>query len=174
VALALSGGAESSGGEGIGVQLLADLRRYFDGGKATSYPTETLLQHLTTMDEAPWPTYAKGKPMTARHLARILHPYGILPKTIRISATATPKGYDVADFADAFARYLPPIRHNATSQSNSGETPDSVSATDSTCGGYEDASLASQEAGCGVVADKTEGTAAADGGAANADDVAYF
>lgn len=174
VALALSGGADTSGGDGLGAQLLADLRRYFDGGKATSYPTETLLQHLTTMDEAPWPTYAKGKPMTARHLARILHPYGILPKTIRISATATPKGYDVADFADAFARYLPSIRHNATSQSNSGETPDSVSATDSTCGGYEDASLASQEAGCGGVADKTEGTAAADGGAANADDVAYF
>jgi putative DNA primase/helicase len=173
VALAMSGGAESSGGEGIGVQLLADLRRYFDSGNATSYPTTTLLQHLTEIDEAPWATYAKGKAMTARHLARILHPYGILPQNIRVGNTV-PKGYNVSDFADAFARYLPDKRYNATSQSNSGETPDSVSATDSTCSRYEDASLASQEAGCSGVADKTPWTAADGGGAANADDVAYF
>ena len=173
VALALSGGADTSGGEGIGVQLLADLRRYFDGGKATSYPTTTLLQYLTEMDEAPWPTYAKGKPMTARHLARILHPYGILPQNIRVGNTV-PKGYNVSDFADAFARYLPSIRYNATSESNSGETPDSVSATAPPCSGYEDAGLASEQAGCSVVADKTPGTAAASGGAVDADDVAYF
>jgi hypothetical protein len=174
VALAMSGGAESSGGEGIGVQLLADLRRYFDSGNATSYPTTTLLQHLTEIDEAPWATYTKGKPMTARHLARILHPYGILPKTIRVSEKSTAKGYYVADFADAFARYLPSIRNNGTSQSNRGETQDSVSVTDSTCYAYEDASLASQEAGCDGVTDKTGGTAAAGGGAVDADDAAYF
>ena len=173
VALALSGGADTGGGEGIGVQLLADLRRYFDGGQATSHPTTALLQHLIEIDDAPWATYAKGKPMTARHLARILHPYGILPQNIRVGNTV-PKGYNVSDFADAFARYLPSIRYNATSESNSGETPDSVSATAPHCSGYEDAGLASEQAGCSVVADKTPGTAAASGGAVDADDVAYF
>ena len=111
--------------------------------------------------------------MTARHLSRLLHPYGILPKTIRVSATDTPKGYDVADFADAFSRYLPFIRHNATSQSNSGCSPDSVSATQSGCSGYDDASLASQEAGCGGVADKTEGNPAAGGGGKNVADKSF-
>lgn len=173
VALAMSGGADTSGGEGIGVQLLADLRRYFDGGKATSYPTTTLLQHLTEMDDAPWPTYAKGKSMTARHLARLLHPYGIFPHPIRLGATVA-KGYEVTDFADAFSRYLPSNGYTVTSQSNSGESPDSVSVTTPACNRYDDASLASQQAGCNPVTDKTEGTAAAGGGAVDADDVAYF
>ena len=164
VALALSGGADTSGGDGIGVQLLSDLRRHFEAGNATSYPTTTLLQFLNEIDDAPWPAFAKGKPMTARHLSRLLHPYGILPKNIRVGNTV-PKGYDVADFADAFSRYLPDNRYNATSQSNSGYSPDSVSATQGGCSGYDDASLASQKAGCSGVADKRPMSGTASGGA---------
>lgn len=166
VAVALSGGADASGGDAggsLGVQLLSDLRRYFEGSNSTSYPTTTLLQFLNEIDDAPWPTLAKGKPMTARHLSRLLHSYGILPKNIRVGNTV-PKGYDVADFADAFSRYLPATRYNATSQSNSGFSPDSASATQGGCSGYGDDGLASQEAGCSVVADKTEGTGTANGG----------
>lgn len=171
VAISLSGGADAGmdAGGSLGVQLLADLRRRFDSGNAASYPTAELLRYLTEIDDAPWGSYAKGKPMTARHLARLLHPYGILPKNIKVG-NAVPKGYVVADFADAFSRYLPFIRYSATSQSNSGCSPDSVSVTESDCSGYEDASLASQEAGCSGVADKTEGTQTADGGAANVAD----
>jgi len=155
------------------VQLLSDLRRYFDGGNSTSYPTTALLQFLNEIDDAPWPTLAKGKPMTARHLSRLLSPYGILPKNIRVGNTV-PKGYDVADFADAFSRYLPDNRYNATSQSNSGYSPDSVSATQGGCSGYNDASLASREAGCSGVADKTEGAGTAGGDAANVTDTAEY
>jgi hypothetical protein len=42
--------------------------------------------------------------------------YGIRPKTVRQPKTplephgSTPKGYEVADFSDAFARYLKPER----------------------------------------------------------------
>ncbi len=184
VAVALSGGAEDDAADDSrGVQLLADLRRYFEGGNATSYPTETLLRYLHGINEAPWATFTKaGKPMTARHLATMLRPYKIIPRSVRVaetarvSATDTPKGYHVEDFADAFSRYLPSIRNNATSQSNSGDSPDSVSATDSDRGGYDDDGLASQQAGCGSVADKTDGTGTASGGAEsvadNADAVA--
>ena len=101
--------------------------------------------------------------MTPRHLARLLHPYGILPKTIRVSATNTPKGYDVADFADAFGRYLPSNRHSDTSQSNRGFPANDASATDGDCGGYDDDGLASQEAGCGGVADEIGETGTAGG-----------
>ena len=178
VAIALSGGAEDDSSDGSrGVQLLADLRRYFDGGNATSYPTETLLRYLHGIGEAPWASFTKaGKPMTARHLAGMLRPYKIIPRSVRVaetartSATDTPKGYHVADFADAFSRYLPDIRHNATSQSNSGFSPDSVSATDSRRGGYDDNGLASQQADSGSVADKTEGTGTARGGVADVAD----
>ena len=158
-AMALSGGTET-GGEGLGVQLLTDLRRHFDEQPATAYTTAELLQYLNDIDDAPWCSFAKGKAMTARHLSRLLRPYGIIPQTIRFHAGLA-KGYHTADFADAFARYLPFIRNTGTSQSNSGETPDNVSVTDSACYGYAEPGLASQEAGCYVVTDKTPGTVAA-------------
>lgn len=166
VAVALSGGADTSGGDAggsLGVQLLSDLRRFFDARNATAYPTEVLLRYLTSVEDSPWPTYYKGRPMTPRHLARLLHPYGILPKTIRVSATNTPKGYDVADFADAFGRYLPSNRHSDTSQSNRGFPANDASATDGDCGGYDDDDLASQTAGCGGVADEIGETGTAGG-----------
>jgi putative DNA primase/helicase len=172
VAMALSGGADSSGSEGIGVQLLSDLRRYFNSGHAVSYPTTALLQHLNEIDDAPWSAYSKGKPITARHLARILHPYGILPHPIRLGSTVA-KGYEVTDFADAFGRYLPCNGYTVTSQSKTSESPYSVSVTNPSCNRYEDASLASPQAGCNPVTEKTADTAAG-GDDANADDVAYF
>ena len=33
--------------------------------------------------------------------------YGVKPKTVRMKSNYTPKGYEVRDFEDAFARYLP-------------------------------------------------------------------
>jgi hypothetical protein len=119
VALALSGGAADGGG-GLGVQLLTDLHGYFSVQTADSYPTTELLRYLIEIDDAPWSGFAKGKPMTARHLARLLHPYGILPKTIRFPTNGLAKGYEVADFKDACARYLPSIRNSVTSPSTSG------------------------------------------------------
>jgi len=104
--------------------------------------------------------------MTPRHLSRVLKPYGVIPQTIRLSATNTPKGYTVADFRDAFGRYLPSIRHTATNETTPSESPDSVSATKADCGGYEIGSSASPQAGCGVVADKNPETG---GGAGVAD-----
>jgi putative DNA primase/helicase len=35
--------------------------------------------------------------------------YGIKTKTVRMNVDYTPKGYEVRDFADAFARYLPEL-----------------------------------------------------------------
>lgn len=170
VALALSGGADTSeaAGDSLGVQLLTDLRRHFDERAAAAYSTAELLQYLNDIDDAPWCGFSKGKAMTARHLSRLLRPYGIIPQTVRLSGTSTAKGYHVADFSDAFSRYLPFTRNNVTSQSTSGETPVSVSVTDTACDGYNDAGLASQQAGCDVVSDKTEGTRTA--GANDADD----
>ena len=48
---------------------------------------------------------ADGEPITARHLARLLQPYGIVSKNIRIGNTV-PKCYRVDDFKDAFAKVV--------------------------------------------------------------------
>ncbi len=81
----------------LDTQLLTDLQRYFARQPATHYPTEQLLNYLAAIDNAPWATLAQGKAITARHLARLLQPYGIAPKTIRF-ADGLAKGYRAADF----------------------------------------------------------------------------
>ena len=94
----------------LGKQLLTDLQDYFARQSAKHYPTEQLLNYLAGIHAAPWATFADGKAITARHLARLLQPYGIVPKNIRLSATSTPKGYKVADFDAALTQLnsLPP------------------------------------------------------------------
>ena len=86
----------------LDAQLLTDLQGYFARQPAQHYPTKQLLNYLAGIDNASWATLTQGQAITARHLARMLQPYGIMPKTIRFP-DGLAKGYKVADFADAFA-----------------------------------------------------------------------
>ena len=52
-------------------------------------------------------------PLTSHSLARLLKPYGIRPRSIRIGPQ-TPKGYLCEDFSDAWGRYTPDL--SATTQ----------------------------------------------------------
>ena len=98
----------------LGKQLLIDLQRLFAAQTTKSIPTEQLLTDLAGIHAAPWATFTQGKVITARHLARLLQPYGIVSKSIRVSATSTPKGYKAEDFKAAFAQLsdLPPHAEN--------------------------------------------------------------
>lgn len=156
VALSLSGKADKEEIGGFGVQLLTDLRAHFEKHQTTrSFATNALLAHLNGLEESPWPTFAKGeKPMTARHLSRLLEPYGIGPHPTRINGTVT-KGYEVDHFADAFARYLDFIGYTVTTQSTSGFPPDSLSVTDPPCNRYATDHEASEQAACNRVTDRT-------------------
>ena len=71
-----------------------------------SIRTVDLLDKLTADADKGWATYNRGKPMTPRQLAKQLATYGIKPKTVRQGKKDTPKGYEVAQFEDAFRRYL--------------------------------------------------------------------
>jgi hypothetical protein len=95
----------------LGVRLLADIRKIF--GDSDHLPTDTILQRLCDLDEAPW-AELRGKPINSRSLANFLKRYSIKSKTIRVG-TSTPKGYDIQDFHDSWARYLPPSDSSATS-----------------------------------------------------------
>ena len=103
-ALALSG-AEAAEDHSRGTMLLADIRAVFvDRGVERLSSTE-LARALGAMEHRPWADW-KGKAITQAALARLLKPFGIEPKGVRIGQ-ATPKGYDRAWFSDAWARYLP-------------------------------------------------------------------
>ena len=103
-ALALSGGRRE---ESAGIELLADLKAIFDARQVDSaHTSKEIVEALVAMEERPWPEWSHGKPLTTRQLATLLDPFKVKPRTIR-TATGTPKGYHLVDFADAFARYVP-------------------------------------------------------------------
>jgi hypothetical protein len=92
--------------ESRGVRLLRDIRAVFDDEGADRIASARLAEVLTSFEESPWgPQY--GKPFDARALARLLKPFNIRPRSIRIDDVSTPKGYNSDQFTDVWARYLP-------------------------------------------------------------------
>ncbi len=101
----LSGGMQED--ESPGVLLLGDLREMFLTKRVDRLPSTTIVASLAQLEQRPWPEWKSGKPITTRQLAILLNPFGVHPGTIRMPAGDTPKGYQLADFDDAFSRYLP-------------------------------------------------------------------
>lgn len=108
-ALALSRSTEMS--ESSGNSLLHDIREVFERKKCQKMSSAELIEALVEDQEAGWSTYNQGRQITPRQVAGLLRPYGITPKTVRLGAGDTPKGYDRQQFEDAFMRYLAPADH---------------------------------------------------------------
>lgn len=88
------------------IQLLSDIRAITSGIEKIS--SKDLLDELINLEERPWPTYNKGKPISHRQISKILNAYDIkCNRTVRLGDT-TAKGFETAWFQDASARYLPP------------------------------------------------------------------
>jgi hypothetical protein len=103
--------------------------------------TEDLLAKLCAIDDAPWSELG-GKGITSYGLSKLLKPFEIRSKTIRDPNPV--RGYILAQFLDAFNRYLPPVCicqgckcHEACSGS---------------CSGLESATSANVNAVCSTVA----------------------
>lgn len=147
----------------IGVQLLTDIKDAFDDRKCDCLSTTQLLDVLTADNEAPWATWNKGKPMSARQLATRLREFRIASKTVRIGRH-TPKGYACSQFDDAFRRYIPtnlpaPPDQSATPPhpSNGKGSSDSETATQAEMLRIEKPMIPSNGKGCGGVADTAGG-----------------
>ncbi len=88
----------------LGVRLLADLRLVFADEERMG--TETILERLCAIDEAPWADL-RGRPLDARGLARRLNNYEISSTQLKIEGHKV-RGYRREDLWDAWRRYLPP------------------------------------------------------------------
>jgi hypothetical protein len=97
----------------LGPLLLAGIRKSMDGRQAIS--TADLLASINADEELPFGAWNEGKGIDARRLARLLKPYGIKPKSIRLG-DGTPKGYALEDLQDTFVRYLPGPQHPQLAQ----------------------------------------------------------
>jgi hypothetical protein len=85
--------------------LRADIRQIFSEAKRDRLASTYLVDRLVEMEERSWPEFRHGKPITARQIASLLRPFGIVPGTKRDGAE-TFKGYELSNFSSAFARYL--------------------------------------------------------------------
>jgi hypothetical protein len=103
VAIQLSGGEADE--EVLPIELLRDLREIFAAEAYEQLPSVTLVQRLVELEDRPWATLHRGRPMTARDLARLLATFEVRPRTLRF-ADKLAKGYSAADLQDAWSRYL--------------------------------------------------------------------
>lgn len=100
-------GAEATVETGTIGRLLSDLAAVFVEDRQFSV---TLAERLNALDESPWGGWnrnAKTPGIAPRDLARLLGELDIKSHNVRI-ADEQRKGYELADFADVFARYLTP------------------------------------------------------------------
>lgn len=98
-----------------GLTLLRAIREIFTQQDTKKIPTEKLISELTKRDSEPWGEWwghaVSGGDIRGPgyRLARLLKPFGIAPRTVKIGEMAR-RGFLRTDFEDAFSRYLPPAR----------------------------------------------------------------
>jgi putative DNA primase/helicase len=112
-----------------GVMLLEDIRRMFAERETDRLTSGEIVAALAEMDARPWPEWTRGKPITARGVAKLLDPFKIRPTTIRLPSGTTPKGYTREGFADAFGRYLPDVSATPQQVNDFNELPRTENAT---------------------------------------------
>jgi hypothetical protein len=90
----------------LGVRLLGDLRDVF--GEADALATQTILDRLCDIDEAPWGDL-HGKELDARGLARRLRQYQVFSVKVKVEGRSL-QGYRREHLWDTWQRYLPADR----------------------------------------------------------------
>lgn len=91
----------------ITLRLLADIRGVLGADEVNVF-SAALCQRLNALEEAPWGGWSDGKGIAPRDLAKRLRRVPVTSTTVRVGEDHR-KGYRVADFTEAFARYLPSV-----------------------------------------------------------------
>jgi hypothetical protein len=110
--------------ESLGVKVLSAIREAFESEAADRISTATLLEKLVDQEtDAPWATWWEEKLKNGNtkgpgaFLARLLKPFGIKARVIRLPDESTPRGYMREDFKEAWKRYCPSgVKKDATMQ----------------------------------------------------------
>jgi hypothetical protein len=112
----------------LNVRLLAALRDIFAQKQATKLTVQEIAEGLQELDDPPvpedfwrWVAVSDWRRFGV-WLARTLKPFGVKPKKVRIN-DETKQGYELADFAEAFARYLPAPNQPSPQDPNDAPNP---------------------------------------------------
>lgn len=101
-AVVLHAGREED--DSLGLRLLSDVRLAFAAVGVERISTADLIAALEADEEGPW--RSEKSPLTPHRLARLLRPFEIVSKQLRIGP-ANLKGYARDSFVDGWERYLP-------------------------------------------------------------------
>lgn len=114
--------AEADTERSAGVELLSDIRGVLDLVQGSEIQSSRLVNYLTSMEESRW----AEEGLTARRLSTMLAAYEVRPARM---SSGNGRGYKVARFEDAFARYLPVMRPEGTEVTGSAVNQRSASVT---------------------------------------------
>jgi hypothetical protein len=87
------------------IQLLHDIRLLFKQEAGANLTSSFIVEELGKMEHRPWPEFSYGKPITVVQLAKLLQPFNVRPKQVRVEEQRA-KGYTFAQFEKVFDRYL--------------------------------------------------------------------
>jgi hypothetical protein len=110
--------------DSLGVKLLLNVRDIFESMKVDRMSSADLLEALINQEtDGPWPSWWEHEIKIgntrgpAAKLARLLKPFSIKPKVIRMADNTTPRGFMRTDFEEAWKRYCPSSENpDATTQ----------------------------------------------------------
>jgi len=155
IALQLARVKSASESSDLGIKLLADIRAIFADAKCeSSLPTALLLTKLKEIQESPWADWSCGRGLNDRSLSKLLRPFDVAPKTVRFGPFEVKRGYERADFEDAWRCYLLADATSATEPSNQSDSQDSASVTQPLCSGQQNEENTNVYAACSGVADE--------------------
>ncbi len=176
-AIALHSGPQAQD-ETVGVVTLQAVIETIEAHGTDRLPTKAILGDLVKRDDGPWAEWwgravaAGDFQGPAARLAKMLKPFGVVSKTIRLPGEDTIKGYVLVDFTDARARYCPPgpvdtprAVTSVTTQGNQGPARDSGGVTDLSAETMPSHRRPAQDKGCDAV---TARVASGGGGHAHA------
>jgi 5S rRNA maturation endonuclease (ribonuclease M5) len=98
--------SQAAADESIRVRLLADIFGVFNSKRAERLSSSDIVKELLEIESSPWAGFNQGKPLTPVCLARLLKPFEVAPRSIRLADGSTPKGYHREWFEDVWTRYL--------------------------------------------------------------------
>jgi putative DNA primase/helicase len=108
-----------------GVALLQDIKSHFDRSTLDYVTSKARIADLTADPEKQWAEWSRGKAITEKGVAGLLHEFRIVSKSVGPHAEA--KGYRKADFDDAWARYLPSEEPQEAERHEEGESAPPIS-----------------------------------------------